>query len=540
MLSYLKVENLAVVEKVGLDFSPNLNVLTGETGAGKSILIDAIMLLLNKKTPPNIIRSGKEKLTVEALFCQNDEETVLRREVTRSKSVAYQDGEAAPFAQVREKAELLLNIYGQHDHVFLLNTANHRVYLDQFAQAGELLQELAAACQRVRALQARWNGLQEKNRQAQERLDYLGFQLQEIDNLGLKPGDEALWQERLKILAAAETILEKSDALVEDFYQKDESVYNQLARSLPAADYLRSLFPEFHHMREEIDRFYNLLPEISSYLTSLAGKVEFNESELNDISEKLARLEKLKAKHKLDLEGLLAKAGQLRGERDELLNLHFSLSDTEKEITQALAAYRSLHERLRQARRQAARKLSALVVKELALLEMEKAHFEVRCEEVEPDAANVAEGGTDRVEFYFSSNPGQPPGRLKDVASGGELSRLMLVLKSLAGDESGATFIFDEIDSGIGGKTAEFVGEKLRKIAAANQVICISHLPQIARFADRHFLIRKEFRDNQTFSSAAVLEEGDRVREIARLMAGSTINADVLKAAELLLARAKK
>jgi DNA repair protein RecN (Recombination protein N) len=540
MLSYLKVENLAVVEKVGLDFSPNLNVLTGETGAGKSILIDAIMLLLNKKTPPNIIRNGKEKLTVEALFCQNDEETVLRREVTRSKSLAYQDGEAAPFAQVKEKAESMLNIYGQHDHVFLLNTANHRVYLDQFAQSGELLQELAAACQRVRALQARWNGLQEKNRQAQERLEYLGFQLQEIDNLGLKPGDEALWQERLKILAAAETILEKSETLVDDFYQKDESVYNQLARSLPAADYLRSLFPEFQHMREEIDRFYNLLPEISSYLTSLAGKVEFNENELNDISEKLARLERLKAKHKLDLEGLLAKAGQLRGEREELLNLHFSLSDTEKEIAQALAAYRALHERLRQARRQAAKKLSALVVKELALLEMEKARFEVRCEEVEPDAANVAEGGTDRVEFYFSSNPGQPPGRLKDVASGGELSRLMLVLKSLAGDESGATFIFDEIDSGIGGKTAEFVGEKLRKIAAANQVICISHLPQIARFADRHFLIRKEFRDNQTYSSAAVLEEGERVREIARLMAGSTINADVLKAAELLLARSKR
>ncbi len=540
MLSYLKVENLAVVEKAGLDFSPNLNVLTGETGAGKSILIDAIMLLLNKKTPANIIRGGKEKLVVEALFSKDDEETVLRREVTRSKSLAFLDGELTPFAQVRENAEARLNIYGQRDHVFLLNTANHQVYLDQFAQSNELLRDLAAECQRLRALQSRWDGLQEKNKLAQERLDYLGFQLQEIDGLGLKPGDEALWQERLKILAAAETILEKSDALVEDFYQKDESIYNQLARSLAAADYLRSLFPEFGHFREEIDRFYNLLPEISAYLTSLAGKVEFNENELNETAEKLSRLEKLKAKHKLDLEGLMAKAGQLRLERDELLNLHFSLADTEKEIAAALAAYRELHARLRQARSRAAKKLSALVVRELAQLEMDKARFEVRCEEIEPDAGNVAESGTDRVEFYFSSNPGQPPGRLKDVASGGELSRLMLVLKSLGNDESGATFIFDEIDSGIGGKTAEFVGEKLRKIAAANQVICISHLPQIARFADRHFLIRKEFRDNQTFSSAVVLEEGERISEIARLMAGSTINADVLKAAELLLDRAKR
>jgi len=536
MLSYLKVENLAVVEKAALDFSPNLNILTGETGAGKSILIDAVMLLLSRKPPVSLIRSGKEKLTVEALFCRGDEETVLKREVTKSKSLAYQDGELAPFAQVRERAEALLNIYGQRDHVFLLNTANHQVFLDQFAQNGELLGRLASTCRQVRSLQARWNELQEKGKQSRERLDYLNFQLQEIDQLGLKPGDEALWQERLKILASSETILEKAGALEQDFYQKDDSVYNLVARSLAATEYLKGLFPEFAHFKEEIDRFYGMLPEISAYLNSLAAKVEFNEAELNEVSEKLSRLEKLKAKHKLPLDGLLEKAEELRRERDEFLNLDYSLGDAEKEIARSLSEYRALMEQLRQGRRLGAKKLSALVVKELALLEMPKARFEVRSEETEPEAGNVAENGTDKVEFYFSSNPGQPPGRLKDVASGGELSRLMLVLKSIGGDDSGATFIFDEIDAGIGGKTAEFVGEKLRQIAGRNQVICISHLPQIARFADRHFLIRKEFRGGQTYSSAAVLEGSDRVREIARLMAGSAINADVLKAAELLLA----
>ncbi len=539
MLSYLKVENLAVVEKAELDFSPNLNILTGETGAGKSILIDAVLLLLNKKTPANIIRGGKEKLTVEALFCRDDDETLLKREITKSKSLSYRDGELASFAQVREAAETLLNIYGQKDHVFLLNTANHQVYLDQFSQTGELLGQVAGKCRQIRSLQAHWNELQGKNKQAKERLDYLNFQLQEIDHLGLKPGDEAIWQERLKILASAETILAKSDSLVEDFYQRDDSVYNLLARSLAAADYLKSLFPEFAHFKEEIDRFYNLLPEISAYLGSLAGKVEFNENELNEVSEKLSRLEKLKAKHKLDLDGLLAKTGALRSEREELLNLDFSLGDTEKEIAKALDEYKASMEQLRQRRHEGAKKLGSLVVRELALLEMAKARFEVRIEENEPGVDNVAENGSDRIEFYFSSNPGQPPGKLKDVASGGELSRLMLVLKSIGGDESGATFIFDEIDSGIGGKTAEFVGEKLRKIAARNQVICISHLPQIARFADRHFLIRKEFRGNQTYSSAEVLEEDERVHEIARLMAGSAINDDVLKAAELLLAKSR-
>ena len=189
MLSYLKVENLAVVEKAELDFSPHLNILTGETGAGKSILIDAIMLLLNKKTPANIVRSGKEKLTVEALFCQGDEETILRREISKSKSLTYHNGELAPFAQVKEKAEALLNIYGQKDHVFLLNTANHQVYLDQFAQHGELLgghgRKMPAD---PRPAGQAGNELQAKNKQARERIDYLNFQLQEIENLEPEAG----------------------------------------------------------------------------------------------------------------------------------------------------------------------------------------------------------------------------------------------------------------------------------------------------------------------------------------------------------------
>jgi len=539
MLSYLKVENLAVVEKVALDFSPNLNILTGETGAGKSILIDAIMLLINKKTPANIVRSGKDKLTVEALFVQGDNEVVLKREIAKNKSLTYINGELAPFPQVKEKAESLLNIYGQKDHVFLLNTANHQVFLDQFAEAGDSLKALAEKCRTIRGLQAKRNELLAKNLQAREKIDYLNFQLQEIENLNLQKGDESLWQERLKILAAAESILEKSDTLVQDFYQKDESVYNLLARDLPAAAYLQSLFPEFDHLKNEIDRFFNLLPEISGFLSTMAGKVDYNEAELNEISEKLSRLEKLKAKHKLNLESLLEKYEHMRQERDELLNLNFSLGDVEKEMVRELAEYKALLEQLRQSRKKNAEKLSAMIVKELAFLEMAKACFEVRIDENEPSAENISETGPDKIEFYFSSNPGQAPGRLKDVASGGELSRLMLVLKSISSDESGTTFIFDEIDSGIGGKTAEFVGKKLRRISEQNQVISISHLPQIARFADRHFLISKEFKNNQTFSTAMPLEDGDRVREIARLMAGSAINADVLKAAELLLGKSR-
>ena len=237
---------------------------------------------------------------------------------------------------------------------------------------GNFWSELAGKCRQLRALLARRSELQEKNKQAHERIDYLNFQLQEIENLNLKQGDETLLQERLKILAAAETILEKSEALGEDLYQDDNSVYNLLAKNMPAVGYLQTLFPEFNHFKEEIERFFNLLPEISAFLNTLAGKVEFNENELNEISEKLSRLEKLKAKHKLTMEQLLGKYEQLRAERDELLNLNFSLADSEKEIARALAEYKALQEKLRKNRRLHADKLSALIVGELALLEMDK------------------------------------------------------------------------------------------------------------------------------------------------------------------------
>jgi len=535
MLSYLRVENLAVVEKVELNFSTRLNILTGETGAGKSILIDAIQLLTSKKIPANIIRNGKEQLIVEALFVKDDEEFILKRQVEKNKSVSFFNGAVAPFSQVRNKAAELLNIYGQKDHIFLLNTANQQLYLDQFAQNEKLLAQIAEKYQHLKRIAGELQELVQKKTQAAERVDYLNFQLQEIENLSLKKGDEQRLEERLKILASAETILSKAETLIQELYQKDPSVYTILAQNLPHIDYLRSMFPELAAQREEISKFYDLIPEISASLNTLSGKLEYNENELNEIAEKLAKLGQLKKKHNLDFDGLLEKFTLMQRERDELLNLNFYLQDKEKEIAAALAEYRELNLQLRQRRRESAARLSALILKELALLEMKKAQFEVRVEELEPQLENISERGTDHGEFYFSSNPGQPPGKLTEVASGGELSRLMLVLKSIIRDEKNSTYIFDEIDAGIGGKTAEFVGEKLRQIARENQVICISHLPQIACFADRHFLIDKQFIDNQTFSSAKVLERQEKVAEIARLMAGSVINPDVLKAAELLL-----
>jgi len=281
-------------------------------------------------------------------------------------------------------------------------------------------------------------------------------------------------------------------------------------------------------------------PQLARQLGALSEESAGEEGELDEIQAKLLRLGKLKSKHQTDLDGLLDLAERLREEHKALSGISWSIRDLERDIAAALDAYAKTQQEIRCRRQKGGESLRRKVERELARLGMKHAAFPVQLTLLEPTLESIGERGSDRVEFLFSSNPGQPPGPLAEVASGGEMSRLMLVLKSLHTAETDAAFIFDEIDAGVGGRTAEFVGEKLRQIANDNQVICISHLPQIASFADRHFLIRKEYRDGQTFSSARPLEGNDRVHELARLMAGSVVSDDILAAATQLLNRSRE
>ncbi len=535
MLDYLKVENFAVVEKAELRFSPNLNVLTGETGAGKSIVIGAINHFLNKKVPDNVIRGEDNNLVVEAMFTQGEDEYVLRREVSRKKSLCFINSNMVPFFQLKEKAESLLNIYGQNEHIFLLNAANHRLFLDEYSRNQELLDGVSRQYQVLKELLNQLDALKRKGEKTAANLDFINFQIEEINNLKMNVGDDELYEQRLKILSSAEEILTRANGIIGDFYQKDVSVYNLLAKHLKDMDYLKEIYPELSGLNDELKHFYDLLPELSNTLSNLIGHVEYNEDQLNDLSDKLLRLNRLKSKYHMDLGQLLKKRDDLVKEKNLLLDMNFSLKESQKIIDQGFDLYLTLNVALRQRRQKKAAELSKIIEMELRKLEMPKAKFIVMVEEIEPSLDLLSDKGTDRVEFYFSSNPGQEPGRIKDIASGGELSRLMLVLKSIIRDDIDSTYIFDEIDAGIGGKTAEFVGEKLKRISENNQVICISHLPQIASFADNHFLVSKEFKKNQTYSYVNQLSLDERVNEIGRLMVGSNVNEDVLKAARSLL-----
>ncbi len=540
MLDYLKVENFAVVEKVEVEFSDGFNVLTGETGTGKSILIGSVNHFFKKKVTESTIRGENKKLIVEAMFSEGDEEFVLRREVSRNKSQAFINDKLVPFAQLKEKAEGLFNIYGQNEHVFLLNPSNHRLFLDEFCQNQNLLNRLSENYGRLKKTVNQLDDLKKTNERAAEELDYINFQISEIESLKMQLGDDVELEQRLKILSSAEEILSKSNALISDLYQSDNSLYNIIAENQKNLNYLQEIYPELVSMNEEVNRFYNLLPELSSTLTNILGHVEYNEEELNQCEEKLLKLNRLKSKYKVNFEQLLQKLEALKGERERLSNMDFSIKDKQIEVDKLFEEYKKLNQQLRENRKKRAGELSTIIKKELEKLEMKKARFLVHVEENEPDLTNITEKGTDNLEFYFSSNPGQKPGRIRDIASGGELSRLMLVLKSILNTDLHATYIFDEIDSGIGGKTAEFVGEKLKRISKNNQVICISHLPQIASFADTHFLITKEFKKGETFSYVKELSDEERTEEIGRLMVGSVVNGDVLKAAQSLLEKNRR
>ncbi|MCP5107956.1 MAG: DNA repair protein RecN [bacterium] len=543
MLDYLRVENFAVVEKVEVEFSEGLNVLTGETGAGKSILIGAVNHFFKKKTAENAIRGQSDKLIVEAMLSQGDDEFVLRREVGRKKSQAFINGQLVPFIQLKEKAEGLFNIYGQNEHMFLMNPANHRLFLDEFCQNQHLLEKLAQSYYRLKEALDQMDQLKKTGERAAERLDFINFQVSEIQALEMEPGDDEKLGRQVKILSSAEEILSKSETLVNAFYQDDDSIYNTIAENLKNLDYLQEIYPELAEMKEEVSRFYDLIPELSSTLSHIAGKVEYNEEELNRAEGNLLKLNQLKSKYKVNFSQLLQKLADLKREKEELVNMDFSIKDKEKEVARRFEEYKILNLQLRERRQKKAGKLSALIQKELGKLEMKKARFLLEVEENEPDLrdnGNITDRGTDKLEFYFSSNPGQDPGRIKDIASGGELSRLMLVLKSIIDTDLHSTYIFDEIDAGIGGKTAEFVGEKLRQISKRNQVICISHLPQIASFADSHFLISKEFKKGETFSYVTELDPEAKVGELGRLMVGSVVNGDVLNAARSLLEKNRK
>jgi len=541
MIKFLRVRNLATIEDLELRLDTGFSILTGETGAGKSIIIDAIRLVLGEKGSPDLVRTGKAEAFVEAVFDvtgrpldleglpePEDGELLIQRSVTgQGTGKAFVNGVLVPVRRLREIGPRLIDIYGQNDHVFLLHLENHLAYLDETLEEAGPVRDTARAAQELRRLLQEKRELEGREKEREQRLDFIAYQLKEIESAALKPGeDEALLRER-DILRNAEKIAGLVDKALDLAYLGEDSLVPRIARLKSVLADLASYDQSFGGFRGGLEDSSILLQDAADMLVRFRDRRAAAPENAEEVEERLSVIEKLKRKYGGTIDAVMAHGEGLRRERAGLESGRERLQELETAVGTKFEEYARAAARLGAERKKAAARLGRTIEKEIALLGMTKARFEVRLAARSPsldDPATIRDQGAEDVEFLLSPNPGEELRPLRRIASGGELSRMMLALKSAGKDkESLKTLIFDEVDAGIGGKTAEFIARKLGHLAARHQVICITHLPQIASAAAHHFSVDKRVERERTFTGVRKLGRGERIEEIARLIAGSRL-----------------
>ncbi len=554
MIKFLRIRNLATIQDLRLDLDSGFSILTGETGAGKSIIIDSIRLVCGEKSSTDLVRSGSAEASVEALFSRpalpkkddlphrdiaGDDIAVHRSVSGDGSGKAYCDGVLVPLKKLKEFVGNLVDIYGQNDHVFLLHLDSHLEYLDQFCGTTALRDSVARAAHEFRSFVRLRDEWRARERERNQRLDYLEFQIKEIEKAELKPGEEADLRARRNILKNAEKISMLVDQALDVAYAGDISLSNLLPKLERALDELTAFDPVFREMNSSLGPLGIVVRELSDLLIRYKEKQDLTPEKLEAIEERLSLIEGLKRKYGQDIQDIQIHLEAIKRESRGLAQIQEKLTTAENDIARAFSFYSSQARELSEIRKKGAADLGKLIENEIGLLGMKKAGFEVRIETTTLAASNteqVRDKGIDDVEFLISPNPGESLKPLRKIASGGELSRIMLAFKTLGKEKiTFKTLIFDEIDAGIGGKTAEFIAQKLRAIAKTHQVICITHLPQIASFAAHHFKIEKTIANNRTFTTVKKLDFEERAEEIARLMSGSRVTSAALENARDLL-----
>ncbi|MEW6457310.1 MAG: DNA repair protein RecN [Acidobacteriota bacterium] len=550
MLKFLRIKNLAIIEDLELELGSGLNILTGETGAGKSIIIDGIKLILGERAESDLIRTGEKKALIEAIIdidknqyikaefpelpWEEENEIILRREIhSAGKGRITFNGSPIPLSILKKFGEEILDIYGQNDHIFLLDLNFHLQFLDLYGKNLNLKNEVSNLWHELKRLEKEMELIEKTERERIQRLDFLEYQIKEIESANLKlDEDKELGRER-NILANAEKIYQISQEAVELSYSSETSIISQLKSLKKKIGELTHYEERFLEEIKNLEEISTKLDEFSRFLINFNEKVEVNPAKLEKIEERLHQIEKLKKKWGSTIEEILKSLKNAKIEKENLMKFEEKQDLLKREIDDKKDIYINKSSLLSEKRKEALKKLEEEVEKAISLLGMEKAKFIVNFITKDLSEIKSGENGLDEVEFFISPNVGEDPRPLRKIASGGELSRIMLALKSLGKEmEESKTLIFDEIDSGIGGKVAEIVGERLKKLANFNQVICVTHLPQIASFAENHFRIEKKIERGRTLTEVEKLGRKERIKEIARLMVGSNITELSLKNAE--------
>jgi len=554
MLTDLNIKNLAVIEKLHVSFGRGFTVLSGETGAGKSIIIDAMGLLLGQRMRSDLVRSGEDSASVEAVFSLSDQpvirqlladldfdvedELLIKRTLSRQgKNRVYINGSMATLNQLQQLVSPMLAIFGQHDQQQLQRVENHLQLLDGFGECSDLLSDYQQHYRQLVQLEQQLEKLQQADRERSDRLDLLNFQISEIATAQLQVGEDIeLAAERLK-LQHAERLYSKCQNSYEQLYANSGAVCEQLGAVTQQLDGLDEVDPQLAGPISAIQDALFTLEDAAGQLRHCAEGVVFDERRQSEVEQRLIVVGELQRKYHPEISGVLAYKEQLEEELESLNQSAATIESLLSQIEQQRQTLLSVGERLSQQRYDAAQRLKNAMEKELQGLAMANACFEVQFNSCEKPALL----GLEKAEFYFSANPGQQTRPLAATASGGELSRIMLALRKAAPrvDEL-ATMIFDEVDAGIGGVAASAVGERLCSVASGHQVLCITHLPQVAAYGDRQYRVEKTVLDGQTSTQLVALEHEERVLELARMLGGAQMSSQTVAHARDLLHRCQR
>jgi len=551
MLRYLKVRHLAVIDSVEVEFDPGLNVLTGETGAGKSILVEAVGLLLGGRASGDLVRTGEDAASIEAIFESAGDELVIRREVTsQGRSRAYVDGALVTATALKDLSSRLVELHGQHEHQTLLDPATHLGVLDAWAGTGGAL-PTADAFETMRRVRDDLGRLRSAGKDRDSRLELLRFQLAELDRAGLKggdPGEDVELASLRQVLASAERVERLCAESYASLYESDDAILAGLGGVWRRVSELATLDPRFLPYLEARDGIKSQLEDLALFLRGYSDGIEASPARLQQVEDRLALLERLKRKHGPTLADVIRTRDALKVEATDLEQGDERVADLEREFLAARTAYLAAARSLSAARRRAAVTFARAVERGLSELAMQETRFDVRFAD-ELSEPLWSSSGLDAAEFYVSPNPGEELRPLARIVSGGELSRIMLAIKTLLAttrhglsDATGRPpssaapgLIFDEVDAGIGGRVADVVGRKLRALGSAFQVLSITHLPQIAANADTHFLIEKQVDRGRTRTTVRRLTPDERVEELSRMLGGEAITDGLKRSAREML-----
>ncbi len=553
MLSHIQIRNFAIVDLLELDLAPGMSCLTGETGAGKSIVLDALSLALGDRAESGVVRHGCDRAEISANFdlrnepaaqqwllnreLEMEDECIIRRTLTKDgRSKGYINGRPQPLATLRELGEMLVDIHGQHAHQALLRREQQRDTLDQYAGNGTLLKKIEHAYRHWSQLSQELESLRSDKQQRDAKLELLRYQAHELENLNPQTDELEQLDKEHQRLAHAHQLLESSQQALHQLHDDDQgALISQLQRMTQALNELQAIDHELLPVCELLESAAIQMDEAATELRHYQERIEIDPQQLQQVEERLSELHEMARKHSCQPQQLAERLHHLQQQLSDIESAEVKYGSLEEEIATATAHYQTLADKLTQTRLKAAKKLEKAVTENLQRLSMSGSHFEIAM--TPRNQGELAPHGQESVEFLICTNPGQPAQPMNKIASGGELSRISLAIQVVASRAHGiTTVIFDEVDVGIGGGTAEIVGQMLRALGESRQVLCITHQPQVAAQGHQHLRVCKKADKNSTTTTLVALDQNARIDELARMLGGITITEQTrVHAQEMLL-----